>query len=238
LSYNDVWLTGLPRHDFILRRSEELPADMREQLARLRGLLGDRRLVLFVPTFRHGQGDAYYRFSDDELAWLSHWLEENNALLGVREHMADHVRTYSATLSRIGALDLSDARFPIVEILYREAAVLITDYSSCFIDFMLTGRPALSFAYDHDSYAHDERGLFYELDQVFPGPVCRDFSGLAQALQGIFEPREALEQARYEWKRRMFFDYQDEENAWRVVQKVKDLYVNRLAQGQQSFGEN
>src|SRR5678816_3948461 len=103
------------------------------------------------------------------MTFLRDWLRRHNAVLGVREHMADKARTYSRMLSSLDILDLSSARYPNIEMLYREAALLVTDYSSCAIDFMLTGRPAISFAYDHDQYANSERGLFYDLEHVFPG---------------------------------------------------------------------
>ncbi len=224
LSYNDVWVTGLPRHDFITCRPEKLPAHLAEQSERLQQLLGGRRLVLFVPTFRHAQSEAYYPFDAEELAWLKQWLDRNDAVLGVREHMADKARVYGSALGTIGALDLSDARFEDVEVLYRHAATLLTDYSSCFIDFMLTGRPMFSFAYDFDSYVYGERGLFYDMDHVFPGPVCRDFDQLRAALGTAFDPPDELERERYTWKRRVFLDHVDDANAWRVAQKVKQLY--------------
>jgi CDP-glycerol glycerophosphotransferase (TagB/SpsB family) len=224
LTYNDVWITGLPRHDFITRPENELPVHLREQAARLESLLGGRRLVLFVPTFRQGQEDAYYSFSDVELAWLQQWLEKHDAVIGVREHMADTAHVYGAALAAIGALNLSSTHFEDVEVLYRQAAMLLTDYSSCFVDFMLTGRPMVSFAYDFDRYAQAERGLFYDMHQVFPGPICRDFRQLQAALETSFDPPGPLERERYAWKRRLLLDHADDANAWRVVQRVKGLY--------------
>ena len=46
--------------------------------------------------------------------------------------------------------------------LYRVADGLVSDYSSCLVDFLLTGRPVASFAYDLDRYSQQERGLFYD----------------------------------------------------------------------------
>ena len=168
LTYEDMWPTGLPRNDFVLCAEDRLPVDLREQGARLRELVGDRRLVLFVPTFKDGQSDSYYEFSQTELAWLGAWCERENVVLGVREHMADTARTYSRLVTAVGALDLSSRKFPDVEVLYRVASALVTDYSSCLVDFLLTGRPVVSFAYDLDRYAYSERGLFYDLEQVLP----------------------------------------------------------------------
>jgi CDP-glycerol glycerophosphotransferase (TagB/SpsB family) len=89
---------------------------------------------------------------------------------------------------------------------------------------MLTGRPAISFAYDHDRYANSERGLFYDLEHVFPGPVCRNFAELAAALERTFE-NEIHEQDDFLLRRRIFFDHIDDMNAWRVVSNVKALYI-------------
>lgn len=223
LAYDDIWQTGLPRNDFILRDFDRLPADMQETCIRLQRLVGDRRLVLFMPTFRNGQESAYYRFSDAEVDWLGDWLARNNAVLGIREHMADEARVYTRMLQRLAPLDLSDQHFPDAELLYREAAALVTDYSSCFIDFMLTGRPALSFAYDYESYASIERGMFYDMDMVFPGPVCRSFAELQAGLEALFEARSGPELAALDLKRRIFFDHLDDRNAARVVARVKRL---------------
>jgi CDP-glycerol glycerophosphotransferase (TagB/SpsB family) len=83
----------------------------------------------------------------------------------------------------------------------------------------------ISFAYDHDQYANSERGLFYDLDHVFPGPVCRDFAELAAALERTFGD-ETHDQDDFLLRRRVFFDHIDDLNAWRVVSNVKALYVD------------
>lgn len=223
LSYGDIWNTGLPRNDFILRSFEQLPEDLRREGATLYDLISGRKLVLFLPTFRNAQADAYFRFSEAQIDWMGEWLKRNNAVLGIREHMADSARTYGTQFARIGALDLSDASFPNVEILYRYSSVLITDYSSCFIDYMLTDKPAISFAYDYDTYASIERGSFYDLDFVFPGSVCKSFSELQAALEVAFvEPSELVQASRH-WKRKLFFDHVDDRNSARVMARVKQL---------------
>jgi CDP-glycerol glycerophosphotransferase (TagB/SpsB family) len=90
---------------------------------------------------------------------------------------------------------------------------------------MALRRPVVSFAYDYDHYQTIERGLFYELDDVLPGPVCRDFQQLATALDGILETPTPEEMTEYDIRARIFFDYEDDNNARRVVERVKRLYV-------------
>ena len=219
LTFHQVWNTGLPRNDFILRTESELPEDLRAELTKLRTRIGDRRLVLFMPTFRNAQSEGYYRFSPDEIAWLDQWLTSNNCVLGVREHMADSARLYSAQLAGLPILDLSDAEFSHPEMLYRESSALITDYSSAFIDYLLTGKPAISFAYDYEFYLL-ERGGFYDLDFCFPGPICKNFTDLQTALGEL--PDRDRDQS-YEFRRRLFFDHVDDRSSARVAEKIRDL---------------
>lgn len=222
LPYRDVWVTGLPRNDFIVCPASRLPADFVEEGRRLEAERGGRRLVLFAPTFKNAQAEGYYRFSEAELEWLRGWMAANEVVLGVREHMADSAHAYRAQLAPLGVLDLSSRRYPNIEVLYRQASMLVTDYSSCAIDFMLTGRPSVSFAYDLAHYAGTERGLFYDLEHVFPGPVCRDFAALCTVLErfgdGRLEPPADLD-----LRRRTFFDHLDDGSAWRVVGRVRAL---------------
>ena len=226
LTVRDMWPTGLPRNDFIVRETSLLPADLREQEEDLSAELGDRRLVMFLPTFKAAQGEAYYEFSAAELDWLGEWAQRHHAVLGIREHMNDKAHTYSRMLAPLNPINLSARRFPTLEILYRVAHGLVTDYSSCVVDFLLTGRPVVSFAYDYERYDTQERGLFYHLDEVLPGPVCRDFTGLTTALDDLFRERSAAEREDYDWRRRIFFDHTDDHSARRVVERVKALYAH------------
>lgn len=228
LQIDDMWPTGLPRNDFTVRADDLLPADLRAQADRLRAEVAGRRLVMFLPTFKDGQADAYYRFTEPEIARLRDWADRHNAVIGVREHMADKARTYSTMLAPLNTIDLSSQRYPDLEVLYRVADALISDYSSCLVDFQLTGRPVISFAYDYEHYANVERGLFYDLDAVLPGPVCRDFDALAVALEQIFETPSAAASADYARRRSLFFDHIDDRNAARVVERVRRMNLGEL----------
>jgi CDP-glycerol glycerophosphotransferase (TagB/SpsB family) len=219
LTIAQVWNTGLPRNDFILQPEDALASDMAAELAELRERVGSRRLVLFMPTFRNAQAEGYYQFEPHEIEWLGRWLADNNCVLGLREHMADSARVYGSQLAELPILDLSDARVVHPELLYRVADVLITDYSSTFIDYMLTGKPAVSFAFDLESY-EIERGGFYDLDQVFPGPIAQDFEQLRHVLEGIFD---AAPDPTYALKRGLLHDYVDGESSRRVVEKIREI---------------
>jgi lipopolysaccharide biosynthesis protein/GT2 family glycosyltransferase/CDP-glycerol glycerophosphotransferase (TagB/SpsB family) len=223
LTYHDVWVTGLPRNDIIIREEKMLPLDFKNQLNYLRAVLKGRKLVLFAPTFRNTQEKGIYPFSSNEVEVLSECLMQNSAVLGIREHMADKAKSYTKCFSNanIPVLDLGRQYYPDIELLYREAVLLITDYSSCFIDFMLTGKPEISFAYDYDSYIEDERGLFYELEDVFPGAVCKNFPSMFEALEKALAGEKLESDELYQFKRKIFFSYLDDNNSNRVIKHIE-----------------
>jgi len=224
LTYHDIWVTGLPRHDFILTPEDKLPKDFKPRADRLKSRLNGKKFVLFAPTFRADQENGYYRFSEEEVRQLADWLTQNNMIMGIREHMADKTRLYSSQLRGDCFIDASERHYPDIELLYRHADILLTDYSSCFIDFMLTGRPMISFAFDQDSYVNSERGLFYDQDMVFPGPICKNFQELMHGFKKSLQPLTESDKQAYAWKKRFFHKYGDDRNSDRVIAKVKAGY--------------
>ncbi|MFK7940773.1 MAG: CDP-glycerol glycerophosphotransferase family protein [Roseovarius sp.] len=224
LTFHDIWVTGLPRHDTIMKPESDLPEDMRTRAEHLKDRLKGRRFMLFAPTFRADQENGYYSFSDTEVQQLAAWLKRNNMAMGIREHMADKTRLYSSQLRGECFFDASERHYPDVELLYRHADMLLTDYSSCFIDFMLTGRPMASFAFDQYSYANTQRGMFYDQEMVFPGPVCTDFASLMDGLETLLDDPTPAERQAYEWKVDFFHKFRDDRNSERVVARVKEGY--------------
>jgi len=223
LIYNDIWVTGLPRHDFIMKDENKLPLDMQKEMRQLKLDLKDKKLILYAPTFRNNSENGYYSYSVEEKEKLYKLLEENNLILGIREHMADSKHAYSHALIDKNIIDLSSKKYLNIEILYRVADILITDYSSCFIDFMLTGKPMLSFAYDLESYSKEERGFFYDINFVFPGKICENFDTLYKNLDKLIKDPLSNKDPLYNFKRDIFFKYIDDKSSQRVVNRVKDL---------------
>jgi CDP-glycerol glycerophosphotransferase (TagB/SpsB family) len=222
LTYAQVAITGLPRIDLISMEESALPSDLQRELNDLRNTLAGRKLVLYAPTFRNAQTDAYYSFSKQELANYRRLLSSNNAVLGVREHMADSSNSYNEILSNIDCLNLSSGNYPNIEMLYRLADVLITDYSSCYIDYLSTRKPVISFAYDLESYIKRERGLYYDIYDVFPGDICTDFDTMLDALSDSLN-MGVKDLEKYENVRNMFFDFDDQLNSQRVAELVYSL---------------
>jgi len=100
--------------------------------------------------------------------------------------------------------------------------VLVTDYSSIFIDFLATGRPVLFYVPDLCEYT-DSRGLNLPVES-WPGPVCRDVVTLTDNLKllhsgGPDDPLVAYSE-RYERARARYCGLEDGNSAQHVIDVV------------------
>ena len=161
--------------------------------------LGPGRHVLWVPTYRtsvrgmarsDGDADAL----DDALVdpALLALLERHDATLWYRPHPLA-VQDVSGLGARV-RLATNPALEQEGRLFYEvmgAADTLVTDYSSVWIDHLLTDRPMVAFCPDLDRYRGD-RGLALEPHEAwFPGPVVRTVPDLLTALEAALSRPEA-----------------------------------------------
>lgn len=216
LAKENVWLCGLPRNDLFLKTEPELPLDYLQHLNELRRRMASRRFVLYAPTWREGE-DGIYAFSSQQLTKLDEVLKKHNAALGIRAHANRRIES--------AFMQGSDAIFfvndlPDVNVLLRATDVLVTDYSSIYIDFLLTGRPILHFTYDIDSYVK-ERGFLYEIDEAVASTWFRTFDELIARLDDALAGK-ATDVERYANAKRLFHTHSGA-SAAAATQKIKLL---------------
>jgi len=222
-----VWVTGLPRNDFLLRREPDLPALLRDELQAIRLLKRERKLIVYAPTYRESDIAAhYYQFSDNEIERLRALLRRHGAVLGFRMHYfkkGEESFNLDCYVDGETIIDLGHDRVNEIAPVLREADLLVTDYSSVYIDALYIDKPVFSFAYDLEHYQTQQNGLLYDMELAFPGPVVATFTELLDALEGeLLQPKQVAS-VRYRMARKFFFNYQDDCNAARVVSRLKSL---------------
>lgn len=213
-----VWQSGLPRNDIILMDENKLPGDYLAMLQDVRERVNGRRLVLYVPTWRIDSANRY-DFSDKELADLDKVLEKYDAVLAIRGHSnvrANKLMDLQDNETRI--IDVSNV--PDVNILLRLTDVLITDYSSIYIDFLVTEKPILHFTYDLEEY-YKERGFLYDIDDAFASKEVLSFDQLLGNLDETLSMGIA-DVDRYQRVKVLFHEYSENGSAG-VVENIKNI---------------
>lgn len=234
LNYRQIWNTGLPRNDFLAQEEDRLPRYIRESLTLIRQKRQDRKLVLYAPTYRQtavSDSAHYYQFSENEIERLKAILRAHNAILGYRPHYFKNDKQYFNMDQYIDGeliLDMSQNIVPEFSALARECDILITDYSSVYIEALYLDKPVICFGYDIEQYKANEDGLLYDMDLAFPGPVSETFDSLLQELD--LELGDANTDARQKRNisRKLFFKHNDTLNAVRVKHEI-DRHLQRLS---------
>ena len=125
------------------------------------------KVILYAPTFRD-HADTLKPFKSEFLERLDSELAGRNWCLLVKKHPYDRGLLLPEHLQNVR--DVSKSEKDIQELLV-QTEVLITDYSSVFVDFLLRDKPLIFYVYDLDDYQDRSRKMYYELDEVMPGPV-------------------------------------------------------------------
>lgn len=156
----EIWLAGYPRNAVFFDKTD------RERVRKQYGLEG-KRVYAFLPTWRGvvGQvsGNAQAQQLMEYLAELDAELSDDcllyvklhtisNATLSVEEF--SHIRLFPEDCETYAFLNATDC--------------LITDYSSVFFDYAVSGRKIILFTYDEEEY-EAARGFYFPLSELpFP----------------------------------------------------------------------
>ncbi len=163
---------GSPRADVLLNSSnaDELRAEFEKKHPECR----DKRIVLYAPTFRDDpeSDKSFLERFDSEL--FNEKLNGEYALL-VRLHPQIH-----GGLRPASAIDVTD--YPSVNELTLISDILITDYSSVCMDFVLLDKPCVFFAPDLQEYSA-RRPFYFDYESYVPGKTAKNTDELVLAVK-------------------------------------------------------
>ena len=158
---------GLPRNDILANYSAELRRQIRAKLL----LPEDKKVILYCPTFREFEKDKLWGIVLAPPIDLNKWEKE----LGT-----DFVLLFRAHYEVSRAMEIRDNMFvrnmtdyPNLNELIIATDILISDYSSIFFDYSITGKPMFHFTYDYEKYA-SQRGMYFDIRDYLSGAESED----------------------------------------------------------------
>lgn len=210
---DQILVSGLPRHDVLFTSISHSEIDSHApEIFQERRQAGDR-LILYAPTFRP---DGSSPLDAIDFVALNAVLTSTHSTFFILLHpkFALKPEINLATFSHIQTLAPGLDIYPTL----KEFDLLITDYSSLYIDFLLLDRPVAFFTYDREDY-EKQMGLYEDFDELTPGPHAKTFPKL---LEVIASSSDTFKQARQEVIQKLF-SYQDANASKRVVEKILSL---------------
>lgn len=220
LSYDQIWLTGLPRNDGL---AKNINKNVRELITPDK----QAKLVLYAPTFRDGNRTTeFFPFADKDLYVLATFLNKHNIYLLIRAHsnernkLAEMIELHDELKDRL--IFVGQDRFADVNDLLPAVDILITDYSGIFFDFLLLERPIIFIPYDYEEYVRDRGGFVLDYFKYTPGDKVYTQHDLLLSLEKyLLEPEKDSERRKMVCD--LFHHYQDGMACERIYQKICEI---------------
>lgn len=176
-----VKVLGMPRNDALFQ-------DERMKREKWVEGLDAKFVIVYMPTHRkYGQGEVSPSpFIDNED--YQQWMRENNVVLLVKQHPNMIPKLKDVKQTDV-VRDITCDRLDPQVCLYH-SDVLITDFSSVWMDYLLLKRPILFYIYD--DFEHDDAGCHYDISEDPPGHFCKTEDELFKLIKKTKEDYDSM----------------------------------------------
>lgn len=176
-----------------------------------------KKTYLYMPTWRDANPNFIVETGIDFEA-LDEMLKRQDALLILKLHVATPTKSLDAIrgLDNIHIMDSKDDIYPVLP----QSTVLITDYSSIYLDYLLLNRPICFFVFDIARYHTESRGFYHKYDEFTPGQKLTSAEQLMQFIESDESDNYVAERTHL---RQCLFDHHDGKSSRRIVEFVRTL---------------
>lgn len=188
----NILICDLPRNDYLKNYCSRDIANIKETL----GITMDKKVILYAPTYRE------YKLKEERNPMLDHSINKNkwteklakDYVVLIRNHYeVSDFKNYSEDIF----INVSD--YGSLNDLMIISDVLISDYSSIFIDYSILERPMLCYAYDLEEYSI-KRGLYLDLAKELPCKIAFDENTLLKQIKEMNYEKEAYKTKEFKRK--------------------------------------
>jgi CDP-glycerol glycerophosphotransferase (TagB/SpsB family) len=215
--YSKLLINGLPRNDIFFQQAvpaDDLGSDSKTIRKCIRLQEQGLKIVTYTPTWR------MYNHTFEQLALkkLNRFCREHGVAFVIKLHYKHDCHLDVGGLSNVLEYNQYDDVYPLLT----RTELLVTDYSSIYLDFLILDRPVIFFPYDGEAYIGNERELLLDYDTITPGPKCYNQDELEREIyKHLVEGSDEYKEQRKALAGK-FFKYRDgrsSERLWRAIQK-------------------
>jgi CDP-glycerol glycerophosphotransferase (TagB/SpsB family) len=220
-SKGSVPVTGYPRNDALFFQTSVWDTD-NLFWNQIKNTIEFKYLFTYLPTFRDTRRyglDLFTPFGFDS-EYIHEVLEKLNAVLIIKSHAVGTLNELPGIKSpRI--IFVSNSQLPDVYPLLNKTDILLTDFSSVYLDYLLLDRPIIFTPFDLKEYVSSDRQLYYDYNEVTPGPKAQSWPEAFELIKEILEKDNWKSQR--ELVRNRFHQYIDGNSSERVYRLIMNL---------------
>jgi CDP-glycerol glycerophosphotransferase (TagB/SpsB family) len=212
---------GHPRNDILYRNGGSSPKRLPEII---RNIPEYEKIILYCPTYRRDAPTLFFPFEDFDLENLAHFLEKNKLIILARTHIYNRASAMNFFSKRI--IPFGFDVYNDVNSILPKVDILITDYSSIYIDYLLLDRPCIFIPYDIENYKK-KRGLLLDYDSWAAGEKVVTHKELIRAIAAVLSGKDVYKNKR-QALRRQFHRYQTENSCEKVFQLINRWHTDGM----------
>lgn len=215
-----VLLSGQPRNDLLFEKSNfyEKSKIKKEKY---------NKIIIYLPTYRKSiigdvREDGVYEkeklgiINLKELKILDENLVKNNNLMIIKLHPMDFLQTLQlekfSNIIILKSADLENINEQLYPLL-GSTDLLITDYSSVWVDYEILGKPIYFAMDDYEEYKLNRGFTIENLPELLPGDIIENFNDLLKKLDKI--PNKIQKETG-----EMFNKYKDNKSSERILKRL------------------
>jgi len=220
--YKELMINGQPRNDIFFRENiEPFLAGIDSSVYRKCEQYKNEgyKLAVYSPTHRDPSEEFLALKETFDIKRLNRFAVENKIIFIFKYHPST-LKDYEYDLS--GASNIISYRKTCdVYPLLTKCDLMITDYSSIFVDYIIQDKPVVFFPFDYDYYVNNARALQFDYEEVTPGRKCFTYEELEAELKQILV--HGVDE--YSEKRKdvltKFFDTVDGNSCYRILNYIE-----------------
>lgn len=206
---------GQPRNEVLF--SKNYLEECKRIIQKKYGISEDKKIIVYMPTFRDNTYDVFSFANPKYKKQLIELEEAESFVILEKPHPVSYERMKSKYDVKQEAVYFAPNEK--AEVLLAAADMLITDYSSCFFDYLITNRPIIHYLYDYDYYVKEDRGVYYDVMDVVAGDTPKTFDELLASIKNnLKEPERKLELR--EKRKKQFITYEDNLNSSKIYERI------------------
>lgn len=164
-----IFTNGQPRLDSIFEKKEYVFENFFK-------IEKDMKNILYAPTWRQDSDTKLFPFLDFDEKEMEEYLKNNKINIFLRVHPDFETEIDEKLLKIKGIYVLNSKVVKDISEYLSCFDLLVTDYSSIFIDYLLLDKPILFLPYDFEDY-NKKIGFTVDYMQHTPGPKTYSFKG-------------------------------------------------------------
>lgn len=213
---------GQPRNDVLF--SDDFISASRKDICN-KFNINDKKIILYAPTWRGYDVTDSFPFKRKDFEKLNDYLASHDYVFLYRPHYIENF-IQDDLIEGLNSIVVADVnKEPYTQKILAAADMVITDYSSIIVDFLIMNKPVAFIPFDLEKY-DSFRGIVIDFyDNVHtPGPKVQNMDNLIEYLKEIDAKSDKYTTFR-EKAIKYYYSYFDDESCKRIWQLILEELI-------------